>query len=194
MSVMMLTLLLLLRKEEGDVVEEEQEADQQPQGVEEGLEVLVPGKWSHQLLHNRYDDPDNGNQLPAFVPNRLPGLHLIGPVVKAAMTRAVDFFQLFFTDLLLQQICDHTNVYGWEEIVKKPYYADRYGAWKESTPDEIAKLIALILYCELVTVSYFPCYWSTKTLYHGLWACSIMSRGRFKALMGMLHVVDPATR
>lgn len=54
MSVMMLTLILLLRKEEGDVVEEEQEeeADQQPHGVEEGLEGLVPGKWSHQLLHN----------------------------------------------------------------------------------------------------------------------------------------------
>lgn len=28
---------------------------------------------------------------------------------------------------------------------------------------------------------------------HGLWARSIMSRDRFKALMGMLHVVDPST-
>ena len=109
------------------------------------------------------------------------------------MTRAVDFFQLFFTDLLLQQICDHTNAYGWVEIGNKPYYADRYGAWKETTADEIAKLIALILYCGLVPVGYFPLYWSTKTLYHGLWARSIMSRDRFKALMGMLHVVDPAT-
>ena len=57
MSVMMLTLILLLRKEEGDMVEEQQEqeeeADQKPHGVEEGLEVLMPGKWSHQLLHNR---------------------------------------------------------------------------------------------------------------------------------------------
>lgn len=143
--------------------------------------------------YKSYDDPDTGNQLPAFVPNRPPGLHLIGPVVRGAMTRAVDFFQLFFTDLLLQQICNHTNAYGWVEIVNKPYYADRYGAWKETTPEEIAKLIALSLYCGLVTVSSFPRYWSTKTLYHGLWARSIMSRDRFKALMGMLHVVDPAT-
>lgn len=33
-------------------------------------------------------------------------------------------------------------------------------------------------------------YWSTKTLYHGLWARSIMSRDRFSALMAMLHVLD----
>ena len=34
-------------------------------------------------------------------------------------------------------------------------------------------------------------YWSTKTLYNGLWARSILSRKRFRALMAQLHVVDP---
>ena len=34
-------------------------------------------------------------------------------------------------------------------------------------------------------------YWSIKSLFHGLWARSIMSRLRFKALMALLHVVDP---
>jgi len=34
-------------------------------------------------------------------------------------------------------------------------------------------------------------YWSVKTLYHGLWAREIISRLRFKALLAMLHVVDP---
>ena len=29
-------------------------------------------------------------------------------------------------------------------------------------------------------------------IYHGLWARAIMSRTRFKALMAMLHVVNPA--
>ena len=45
----------------------------------------------------------------------------------------------------------------------------------------------------LVDVASFQRYWSTMTLYHGLWARSIMSRNRFKAIMGMLHVVDPFT-
>ena len=34
-------------------------------------------------------------------------------------------------------------------------------------------------------------YWSTKTLYNGLWARKIFSRNRFKALMTFLHVVAP---
>ena len=154
----LILLILLFRKEEGDVVEEDEEqkeeADQQPHGVEEGLEVLVLSKWSHQLLHNR-TRATMTLTLPAFVPNRPQDLHLIGPVVRGAMTRAVDFFQLFFTDLLQQQICDHTNAYGWVEIVNKPYYVDRYGAWKETTPDEIAKLIALICTVDLSQLAPF---------------------------------------
>ena len=107
------------------------------------------------------------------------------------MTRAVDFFKLFFTAELVRTICTHTNSYAWGVIEEKPYYGDKDGAWKETSPEEIEKLIALILYCGLVHVSSFHRYWSTKTLYHGLWARSIMSRDRFKALMAMLHVVDP---
>ena len=34
-------------------------------------------------------------------------------------------------------------------------------------------------------------YWSTAPLYHGLWARRFMSRDRFKALLGMLHISDP---
>ena len=36
--------------------------------------------------------------------------------------------------------------------------------------------------------------WSTKTLYHGLWARSILSSTRYFAISAMLHVVDPATK
>lgn len=109
------------------------------------------------------------------------------------MTKAIDFFKLYFTDALLLQVCTHTNAYAWEAIVNKPYYGDKNSAWKETHPNEIACLIALIMYCGLVTVSSFHRYWSTKSLYHGLWARSIMARDRFKALMGVLHVVDPGT-
>ena len=36
-------------------------------------------------------------------------------------------------------------------------------------------------------------YWSKKSLYNGLWARATISRDRFKALMALLQVVDPAT-
>lgn len=48
-----------------------------------------------------------------------------------------------------------------------------------------------MLYQGLVKVSTNSRYWSTKSLYHGLWTRRFMSRNRFQALLGMLHVVDP---
>ena len=77
-------------------------------------------------------------------------------------------------------------------IVNKQYYADSEGAWKETMVAELKKLLALIIYFGLVNVNSFHDYWSTKSVYHGLWARSIMSCDRFKGLMSMLHVVDPA--
>lgn len=153
----------------------------------------VPAAAAAPNGYQSYNTPDTANQLPRFNPRRLPGLHLVGPVLRGAMTKAIDFFRLFITVELLREICLHTNSYGWATIGEKSYYGDKDGAWKETSPEEIEKLIALIMYCGLVRVSSFHRYWSTKSLYHGLWARSIMSRDRFKALIGMLHVVDPAT-
>ena len=62
---------------------------------------------------------------------------------------------------------------------------------KKTTPDQIKKLIALFLYQGLVKVSAYERYWSTTSLYHGLWPRRFMTRDRFKALFGMLHIVDP---
>ena len=72
-----------------------------------------------------YEDPDTPNQLPPFTPRRPPGLHLNMPLLRGAMTRAVDFFRLFFTAELIRNICTHTNSYGWGAIGDKPYYGDK---------------------------------------------------------------------
>ena len=60
---------------------------------------------ANTTTYKSYDDPDTGNQLPAFVPCRPPGLYLNVPVIRGSMVRAIDFFKLFFTDILMQQIC-----------------------------------------------------------------------------------------
>ena len=85
--------------------------------------------------YKSYDDPDTGNQLPAFVLCRPPGLHLNVPVIRG---------------ILMRQICLHTNSYGWMKIVDKPYHRNNAGAWKETSAKEIALLIAIILYFGLV--------------------------------------------
>lgn len=42
-----------------------------------------------------YSDPDVGNPLPPFAPSRPVGIHFGRPLLRNAMTRAVDFFYLF---------------------------------------------------------------------------------------------------
>ena len=111
------------------------------------------------------------------------------------MTTALKFFQLFFTMGMVNSIVTHTNSYAQEHIFQGShgYYAQPDGSWQDVTADEIKPLIALLIYFGLVkVVGDVDKYWSVKSLYHGLWAPAIISRTRFKALMALLHVVDPA--
>ena len=88
----------------------------------------APGGAAAAPREKSYDDPDTPNQIPPFNPRRQPGLHLNLPVLRGAMTRAVDFFKLFFTAELVRTICTHTNTYAWGVIGNKSYCGDKDGA------------------------------------------------------------------
>ena len=141
-------------------------------------------------------DPDTPNVLPPFAPSRPVGIHFGRPHLRNTMTKALEFFQLFFTEEMVSEICTHTNSYANEHIIEGSHqsYTQSDGSWKDTTPVEINRLVALLIYFGLVKVGgHTDKYWSTKTLYYGLWARSIMSRTRFRALMALLHVVDPGS-
>ena len=97
---------------------------------------------------------------------------------------------------MINNIVDHTNSYANEHICSGSHqsYTKPDGSWQDTTADEIKRLIALLIYFGLVkVVGDVDKYWSIKTLDRGLCARAIMSRTRFKALVALLHVVDPAT-
>ena len=140
-----------------------------------------------------YNDNDvELNDIQAFTPERTPGPQLNSNQLRGKKN-ALDFFSLFFDDQVISKIVKHTNEYGYQTIHNKSTYAEDNGGWVETSSEEIRKLIALLLYQGLVRVSSFKSYWSTKSLYHGLWAREIMSRNRYNALMSMIHIVDPST-
>ena len=142
-----------------------------------------------------YDDADIGNTLPPFQPSRPPGIHFDRHVLRGGMTTELEFFRLFFTTEMTKSVVAHTNSYAFMRLVAGGFtsYTTGEGAWQTTTEDEINHLIAIMIYFGLVHVdTAVEKYWSTKTLYHGLWARKILSRRRYKALMAFLHVVDPA--
>ena len=143
-------------------------------------------------LTQSYDQVNSANAVPKFEPVRDPGVYLPdNTLLRGKMNKALDFFSLFVTDKMVNEISTHTNTYGWSKVTNVQYYGNREGAWKKTNPDEIRDLIAQLLYQGLVRVSTFYRYSSTKSLYNGLWAREFMDRDRFKALMAMLHIVDP---
>ena len=82
------------------------------------------------------------------------------------MTRAVEFFHLFFTFEMIVEIVNHTNNYAYEHIMEGSHrsYAQKDGSWKEVPSDEIKRLIALLMYFGLVKVgASVDRYWSTSS-------------------------------
>ena len=104
------------------------------------------------LNFKSYNDPDVPNVLPAFQPARPVGVHLDQPFLRATMTTALEFFRLFFTIEMVKSIVLHTNSYAVQKLSAGTHhtYATSDGFWRDTTEDEIMKVIALLIYFGLV--------------------------------------------
>ena len=86
------------------------------------------------------------------------------------------------------------NLYAWLHIDDHQAYANKTGAWTETTADEMEKCLALIIYMSLVKLPTVSDCWKTSPPFHGSWARAfIRSRTRFVSLMTFLHVSHPDT-
>ena len=102
------------------------------------------------------------------------------------------FLQLFFSDEVLVQLAIFTNNYAAIHILEKQYYALPDGSWDPVDREDIKKLIAFLIHAGLVSVLDIENYWSTASLYNGLWGRSFFSPDRFKAIISFFHLEDPA--
>ena len=68
----------------------------------------------------------------------------------------LDFFQLFFTPGLVDEIVQHTKVHAYIKVAKensiKRCNTECDGSWQDTTPDEILRLIGLLIYFGFVDV------------------------------------------
>ena len=70
------------------------------------------------------------------------------PLLRGRMHTAIEFFKLFFTEELENDIVKHTNSYAVQQITEGTHqsYAHADGSWKDTTPEEIYRLIAFLIY------------------------------------------------
>ena len=140
-------------------------------GVRGRVSVRALGNRGRGFLHSRgdrravtrvtwttpkgYDDDDVGNILPAFQPACEPGVHLDGAhALRNSMKTAADFLNLFFTVDMINSIVSHTNSYAYIHVAAGTHttYTRPDGSWEPTTPAEICRLIAILIYFGLVSV------------------------------------------
>ena len=143
---------------------------------------------SSDVQYSKWENPDN-HVTPdfPFAPSRPAGLHLPDGFEP---TCELDFFNLYLPNAVFEKIAEFTNEYAWMHIIRKPYYAQPDGSWEEVTSGDMQKLIAFLIYMGLVPVPNYENYWSTASLYNGLWGRAFFTRDRFKAILAFLHVDD----
>uniref|UniRef100_A0A2C9K1U3 PiggyBac transposable element-derived protein domain-containing protein n=1 Tax=Biomphalaria glabrata TaxID=6526 RepID=A0A2C9K1U3_BIOGL len=121
-------------------------------------------------------------------PDGVPDIQLYQVKTVKQFFRAIDFFKLYFTMDIVKQICQYTNTYATEHGLQKPSV---FQSWYELSPDEFLRFCGLIMYAGIVQVPNIERFWSTKSLYNGLWATAFMSRDRFKAIMCFIKLSNP---
>ena len=75
-------------------------------------------------IKQSYKDQNVPNVLPHFA--HLPDLD--APLLRGKYVPPIEFFQLYFTDDMINDLSLHTNAYAWANITQKQYYADQQGA------------------------------------------------------------------
>lgn len=114
--------------------------------------------------------------------------------VRLSMTdkSPIDFYSLFVTDDVFQQIVHNTNQYAIHNITSMPeaLRGARINQCSPANIKEIKKIFGLILFMGLVKLPRLANYWSKDKILGHPFPRTVMSRNRFELLLKMLHFSD----
>ena len=96
-------------------------------------------------------------------------------------------FQVFFTDAIVSQICTETNRYYDQSHKQKNA---KYTKWKPTTVTEIKAFIGVLIAMGITKLPEMRDYWRKNSLCYVSWFSTVFTRGRFEAILNVLHLVD----
>ena len=107
--------------------------------------------------------------------------------------KPIDFFNLYFTDAVIQKISDETNRYAHQFLETggpnlKPYSIVH--EWKDTNPEEVRTTLGVCVFMGLIHKTRIWMYWSTDTLYNTPFFGHLMTRIRFLLLNKFLYFQD----
>ena len=132
------------------------------------------------------DGSDGDNSLPEYTQH-------LGCTCDMTNKAPIDFFQLFFTDRILESIVEQTNLFAQQymeghELSRR----SRVQQWVRSVHDlaELKRFLALIIIMGLISFPSIEDCWVTSWPFATFTFSSIMSRDRFSLLLRFLHLND----
>ena len=107
----------------------------------------------------------------------------------------IDYFQLFFSDQVLQTICDNTNKYQQFRVAQKqvvnPEYKENH--WEETTLNEMRAFFGLAIMFGLMNQPRYRTFWSKDPFLGNIAVQRVFSLKRYSKLSEYLHVSDRET-
>ena len=120
-------------------------------------------------------------------------LHQRGCTTDMSNRRPVDFFHLFVTDGMLEEIVTETNLYAQQYLDTHDLLpTSRLQQWKSAQHDivELKKYLALVIGMGIVNLPRVEDAWVTTWPFTSSAFSGIMSRNRFSLVMRFLHLND----
>ena len=101
------------------------------------------------------------------------------------------YFQLFFTDKLINKIVVETNRYAEQTIANSdPAKHARINKWKPVSHEEMKLFFAKVFAMGLVNKLDLQDYWSSDKVLKTPWFKMVMNRDRFLLILQMIHFND----
>uniref|UniRef100_A0A803K7T6 PiggyBac transposable element-derived protein domain-containing protein n=1 Tax=Xenopus tropicalis TaxID=8364 RepID=A0A803K7T6_XENTR len=129
------------------------------------------------------------NYVPEIPPfTAVPGLN-----VDTTHFEMIDFFNLYITKAILQDMVRYTNLYAEQYLASNPLRGySRAQAWYPTNVNEIKRFLALTLAMGLVERNSIASYWDTATVLSIPLFSAVMPRNRYQILLRFLHFNDNA--
>lgn len=137
----------------------------------------IQAKSLWQSIGAKYSTPNSDKHFLEYVGMKRKAMNCSTPI---------EFFELFMTNDIINDIVPETNQYHRQLTAKKPSSMK----WIDTTPQEMEAFFAMMIAMGVANLPELDDYWAKDQIFYMPWFSSVMTRNRFKQLLRYLHLND----
>ncbi|XP_066596608.1 piggyBac transposable element-derived protein 4-like [Prorops nasuta] len=166
-----------------------------------GSEIIPPKRGRMMVIESEseesLEDLDEWRDVTEEIdmPDRIPfnvSPKVIGPQIPTNIVQPIQYFKLFFTNELVNEIIKETNNYAENVLRYKEISSNSiWQTWRAVEEDEFWAFIGVIINMGMIPLANMQEYWSVKENSHIPFFSTIFTRKRIMQIFWMLHLKTP---